>query len=166
MDTPTRCDIFNDFANGLRDLLATLNHILQYAGTNNMAECGLCALDEGLTNIGDPEGGLVRRRDVIIDNGGKVDADVVLGHTNLLRHLDNLDLDINLYEVFRKWVDLDKTRVDSAVESTKLGDETDITLCNRFIGIRADDTAWNGAAEADTGTESIDWTPVRIVDVL
>ena len=155
LNAPTRCDVFDNFADGLCNLFATLDDVLQDAGTDNVAKCSLCALDEGLANVRDPEGGFVRRRDVVVDDGGEVDADIVFGHAYLLRHLDDLNLDIDLYKFLRKWIDLDQAGIDSAVKATKLGDETDITLGDRFVGVRTDETAWNSAAKTNTSTESI-----------
>ena len=93
-----------------------------------MAEGGLCALDEGLADVADAEGGLVRRGDVVVDDRCEVQGDVVLGHADLLRHLDDLDLDIYLDEFLGQRVDLDETGVDGAVEAAEFGDQTDVAL--------------------------------------
>lgn len=69
---------------------------------------------------------------------------LTFGHANLLRYLHDLDLDIDLYELFGERVDLDKTRVDGASETTELGDETNITLVDRLVGVRAAKAAGNG----------------------
>ena len=49
-----------------------------------MAKGGLRALDEGLTNVGDSEGGFVGGGDVVIDNRGEVEGYVVFSHADLL----------------------------------------------------------------------------------
>ena len=74
-----------------------------------------------------------------------------------LRHTNDLYLDIHLNELLRQGVDLDKTRVDCAIESSELGDQTNIALNNRFVGIRTDETERNGAAEADQRSKGVDW---------
>ena len=68
---------------------------------------------------------------------------ITFGHANLLRDLNNLNLDIDLNERFGERVDLDKTRVDGTSETSKLGDETDVTLLDRLVWIRAADAARN-----------------------
>ena len=87
LDTPTRCDIFDYFTNGLCDLFTALDDILENAGTNDVAQSGLGTLNEGLTNVADAEGGFVWRGDVVVDDGGELKVDVVLGHADLLWHL-------------------------------------------------------------------------------
>lgn len=59
---------------------------------------------------------------MVVDNGGKVECDVVLCHANLSWNLDNLNLNIDLDEPFREGIDIDETWVNSAGESTELGD--------------------------------------------
>ena len=75
------------------------------------------------------------------------DVDVLVfltfGHANLLRHLHNLNLDIDLYERFGERVDLDETRVDGASETTELGDETNVTLLDGFVLVDCKLTATN-----------------------
>ena len=70
---------------------------------------------------------------------GKHVVDGVLVRTN------NLDLDIYLNKPFRQRVDFDKTRIDSAVEATELGDQADIALTDWLVRVGTDNTAWNGA---------------------
>lgn len=52
-----------------------------------MAQSGLGTLDEGLADVAYAEGGLVWRGDVIVDDRGELQVDIVLGHTDLLWHL-------------------------------------------------------------------------------
>jgi len=52
----------------LGDFLAALDDVLEEARTDDVAEGGLCAFDEGVANVGDTEGGFVRRDDVVIDD--------------------------------------------------------------------------------------------------
>ena len=82
-----------------------------------MAECGLGALDEGLLDIGDSECGLVRRNDLVVDHGGQGKRDVVLGHADLARHFDDLNLDIDCLKILTQRVNLDKTGVHGAFEA-------------------------------------------------
>lgn len=92
------------------------------------------------------------------------DVDVLVfltfGHANLLRHLHNLNLDIDLYERFRERVDLDETRVDGASETTELGDETNVTLLDWLVWVGAADTARNRSESTDSRTESVDHAAV------
>lgn len=103
------------------DLLAALDDILQYTRADDVAEGGLGALDEGLADVADAEGGFVRGGDVVVDDGCEVQGDVVLGHADLLWHLDDLDLDVYLDEFLGQRVDLDETGVDGAVEAAEFG---------------------------------------------
>jgi hypothetical protein len=112
----------------LSDLLTAFDDVLEHASTDNVTKSGLCTLNKGLTDVGDTESSLVWRCDVVVDNGGQVEGDVVLGHANLLRYLNDLDLDIDLDKTFTERVDLDETGINSAIESTEFGDETDVTL--------------------------------------
>jgi len=79
-----------------------------------------------------------------------MEGDVVLGHADLLRNLNNLNLDIDLNKMFTERVDLDKTRVNSAIESTEFGDQTNVTLRDRFVGVRTADAAGEGAHISNT----------------
>jgi hypothetical protein len=78
------------------------------------------------------------------------------GHADLLRHFDNLDLDVDLNERFRERVDLDETWVDGASETTELGDETNISLLDRLVWVWAAETARNGTESTDGRAESVD----------
>ena len=48
-----------------------------------MPERGLRALDESGAHVRDAEEGLVRRGDVVVDDGAQLQGDVVLGHAHL-----------------------------------------------------------------------------------
>jgi len=87
LDTPARGDVFDDFTNRLGDFLAALDDVLKDAGTNDMAKGGLGALHEGLANVGDTEGGLVGRGNVVVDDGGEVKSYIVFCHAHLFRDL-------------------------------------------------------------------------------
>lgn len=121
-----------------------------------MAESGLGALNEGLADVGDAEGGLMGADDVVVDDRGEVEGDVVLGHADLLGDLDDLNLDVDLDEALRKRVDLDEARIDGLVEPAKLGDKTDITLVHVLIGVWTADAAGNCADGANNGAEAVD----------
>lgn len=79
-----------------------------------------------------------------------------LGHANLLGNFADLDLDVDLDELLGKWVDLDKARVDGAMEAAKFCNEANIALSNWFVGIRADHAAWNGTKKTDTASKRVD----------
>jgi hypothetical protein len=64
--------------------------------------------------------------------------------------LHDLNLDINLNKSLGERVDLDQARVDGAREATELCDQADIALGDWLVRVRADDTAGNGAEEAET----------------
>jgi hypothetical protein len=156
LDTPSRSSVFNDLADRLSDLLTTLDHILKNTGTNDVAKCGLCALNECLTNVADAEGCFVRGRNAVVDDGRQLQRYVILGHADLLRNFDDLDLDIDLDKLLRQRVHVDKTWVDSAGETTELGDQTDVSLIDRFVRIGADEAAWNGAGCTDAAAKGVD----------
>jgi len=160
LNTPAGCDIFDNLSDRLRNLLTALNNILEDTGTNNVTECGLCTLNKSLADIGDSEGCLVWGCNVVVDDRGQVEGDVVLSHTDLLGHLNNLNLNIDLDKALAERVDLDQTRINSAVEATELGDQTDITLRDRLVWVGADDAARNGTHGSDTRTQSVDHASV------
>lgn len=121
-----------------------------------MAEGSLGALDEGLADVGNAEGGLVGTDDVVVDDRGEVEGDVVLGHADLLGDLDDLNLDINLDEALRKRVDLDEARVNGLVETAELSDKTDIALVHVLVGVWTADATGNGADGTNNGAEAVD----------
>lgn len=75
-------------------------------------------------------------------------------------HTNNLDLDIDLDETFGERVDLDKTWIDCAVETTELGDQTDITLRDRLVRVGTEDTAGNSSHGSNARTEGVDHTSI------
>jgi hypothetical protein len=44
------------------------------------------------------------------------------------KHTNYLDLDVDLDQLLRQRIDADKTGVNCAVEATKFGDETNVSL--------------------------------------
>ena len=82
-----------------------------------MAQCSLGTLHKRLADVGDTECGLVGRDDLVVDDRGQIQGHVVLGHADLARHFDNLDLHIDRDESLTQGVNLDKTRVHSAFKS-------------------------------------------------
>jgi hypothetical protein len=46
----------------------------------------------------------------------------------LQKHTNYLDLDVDLDQLLRQRIDADKTGVNCAVEATKFGDETNVSL--------------------------------------
>jgi hypothetical protein len=156
LDTPTQSSLFDDLANRLSDLLTALDHILKDTGSDDVAESCLCALNESLADVADAECSLVRACNTVVDDGCQLQRYVVLRHADLLGHLDNLDLDIHLNKLLRQRVDIDETWVDSACETSKLCDETDVSLVYRLVGVRADDAAWNSSYGTDAATEGVD----------
>lgn len=79
-NTPAGGRLVDDLANGGCDFLAALNDVLESAGADDVAQGGLGALDEGLADVGDAEGGLVGRGDVVVDDRGEAEVDIVLKH--------------------------------------------------------------------------------------
>ena len=154
--TPSRRSLLDDLTNRLRDLLATLDHVLQHARADDVAQRGLCPLDERLSQVGDAECGLVRARDMIVDDGREGEVDVVFGHADLFRNFDDLNLDVDLNERFGQRVDFDETRVDCAREATELGDQPDLALRDGLVWVGADDAAWDGSQGTDAPAESVD----------
>lgn len=151
LDTPASGNIFDNFSNRLSNLLAAFNDVLQDTGTNDVAEGGLSALNEGLANVGNAKSGLVWADNVVVDDRGQVEIDIVLGHADLLRDFNNLNLDVDLDDALREGVDLDETGVDGLVEAAKLGDETDVALVDVLIRVGAADTARNGSQGSNAG---------------
>lgn len=156
LDTPAGGDVLNDLANALGNLLTALDDVLQDTGTDDVAQGGLGALDQGLADIGDSEGGLVRADDVVVDDTGEVEVDVVLCHAHLLGDLDDLDLDVDLDKALGQGVDLNQTRVDCLVEFTELGDQADVALADVLIRVGAADAARDRTGGSHAGAEGVD----------
>ena len=87
LNTPTGCDVLDYLADGLCQLLATLDDVLEHTSTHDVTQRRLRALHQGLANIGDAEGCLVRGGDMVVDNGCEVQGNVVLGHADLFGDL-------------------------------------------------------------------------------
>lgn len=85
-----------------------------------------------------------------------MESNIVLGHADLLRDLHNLDLDINLDQLLAERIDLDKSRINSAIETSELGNESNVALIHWLIGIWTNDTAWNGSHATNAATERVD----------
>lgn len=94
--------------------------------------------------------------DVIVDDGGEAQGDVVLCHADLLGHLRGLDLDVDLDEALAERVDLDETGIDGLVEAAKLGDEADVALLYALVRVGKADAARDGTGGADTGADGVD----------
>ena len=174
-NTPSCCGVFDDLPDRLRDLFTALDHILQHTRANDMSERSLRTLNESLSQVGDTESCLVWTRDVIVDDGSQSQIDIVLRHAHLLRHLDNLNLDVHLDQVLREWIDLYQAWVYSSCETTELGHEADVTLRDRLrapsvytrhclspgwsmylVWIRANDAAWDRSKSTDAVTKIVD----------
>jgi len=97
----------------------------------------------------------VRRHDVIVDNGGDLQGDVVFGHDGLEGDLDDLDLDVHGDEALAEGVDLDEAWIDGLVEAAEFGDQADAALLDCFVGVRAADAAWDRAEGADYDAEGV-----------
>lgn len=149
LDTPASSNILNDFPNRLCNLFAALDHVLKDTGTNNVTKGGLGTFNKSLADVGDTKSGLMGRHNVIVDDGGQAQSNIVLGHANLLGHLCNLDLDVDLDEPFAEGVDLDQAGIDCLVETTELGDKTDLALVDVLVRVRADDAARNSTQSSN-----------------
>ena len=82
-----------------------------------MAQGCLGTLYERLLDVSDSKGGFVGRRDLIVDDGGQIQRDVVFRHADLARDLHDLDLHVDGLQALAQWVDFDETRVDCAFEA-------------------------------------------------
>ena len=67
-DTPLVCDVAYDFGNFEGDGFALGDDALDCAGSDDVAEGGLRALDEGLAKVADAEGGAVGVGDLEVDD--------------------------------------------------------------------------------------------------
>lgn len=68
-----------------------------------------------------------------------------------------MNLDIDLNEAFTERVDLDETRIDSTIEATKLGNQANISLGDRFVWVRTEYATWNSTQSSNARSKSIDW---------
>jgi hypothetical protein len=69
---------------------------------------------------------------------------------------NNLDLDIDLKKAFTQDIDLDQTRINGTMETAELGDQADITLRHRFVGVRTKDTTWNSTHSSYALAQRVD----------
>lgn len=143
LDTPAKRRLLDNLTNRLGNLLSALNHVLQDTRTNNMTQCRLGALDKRLADVADAKGGLVRRRNAVVNDRRQLQRDIVLCHADLLGHLDNLHLDVDLGELLRQRVHIDETGIHGAGKASELGDEPHVALVDGLVWIRADDAAGN-----------------------
>lgn len=155
LNTPTGGNLLDDLANRLSNLLTALDDILQDAGTHDVSKGGLSALNEGLTDVCDTKSSLVRADDVIVDDRGQVQGDIVLGHADLLGDFNDLNLDIDLDNALRQRINFDQAWVNSLVEAAKFGDEADVALVDILVRVGAADATWNGAESTDEGSQTV-----------
>jgi len=78
--------------------------------------------------------------DVIVNDGGELNSDIVPSHTNLLWDLADLNLDVYLNEFLGQRVDLDKTWVNSAVKTAEFSNQAHVSLGDGLIRVRTADT--------------------------
>ena len=155
LDAPAGGNIFDDLTNRLGKLLATLDDVLKNSGANDVAESCLSTFDQGLADVGDAKGSLVGGDDVVVDDRGESEGDIVLGHAGLLGDLCYLNLDVDLNEALGERVDPGETRIDCLVETTELGNEADVALTDALIGVGAAEAARDGAEGTNARTKSI-----------
>ena len=177
LDTPAGCHLLDDLRCRLRDLLAALDHVLQDAGTDDVAQSGLGTLDERLSDVGDTEGGLVWGDDLVVDDGGQVEGDVVLGHADLrgtstiwiltstvIRcSLSGLTLTrpgsterSKLRRQYQYYSPSMRQLELSVTNRPNLRDETDLALVDGLEWVGAADTAGNSSAETNTFSQAVD----------
>lgn len=156
LDTPASRDIFDDLADRLCDLLPAFNNILKNSRTHNMPQRRLRPFNQRLPHITNSERGLMRARNMIINHTRQLQCNIILRHADLLWHLDDLDLDIDLDEALGERVDLHETWVDGAVKTPEFGDEADVALGDGLVGIGTADAAGDGAESADAGAKTVD----------
>ena len=165
LHAPAGGDVLDDLADALGDLLAPLDDVLQDARAHHVPQRRLRALHQRRPHVGDAEGGLVRRRDVVVDDGRQLHRHVVLGHAHLLGHLDDLDLDVDLDEPLAERVDLDEARVDGLVELAELRHQAHVALADLLVRVRAADAAGDGAEGARAHAEGVDHASVPALRV-
>ena len=85
----------------------------------------------------------------------EMEVDIVLGHADLLWHLDDLDLDIDLEQALGQRIDLDQTWIDGACESAELGNQTDVTLRNWSVRVWTNDAARDCAEGSKAVAQSV-----------
>lgn len=118
------------------------------------------------------------RRDLIIDDGGQIQRDVIFGHADLARDLDDLDLNIDGSETLAQWVDLHEARVNCAFKAITLVSvffqtapgsmcmgykpsefrhQTDFALVDRFVGVGAADTTRDSTQKSDAFSQTMNY---------
>jgi hypothetical protein len=79
----------------------------------------------------------------------------VIAYQDAATHTNDLDLDIDLDEPFTERVDLDKARINRAIEATEARHQSNITLRDGLVWVRAADTAWEGATGTNASAEGV-----------
>lgn len=97
----------------------------------------------------------MRRHDVVINDRGKMHSDIILGHADLLWHLAQLNLDIDLNKFLRHGIDLDKAGIDGAIEAAEFCHEPDIALRDWLEGVRTAEAARDCAEETNQRAEPV-----------
>jgi hypothetical protein len=77
---------------------------------------------------------------------------LALTQRHALVHIPTNNLNLHIYrdKPFAERVDLDETWIDGTIEATELGDQTNVSLRDRLVGIRAADTARESTHCSDT----------------
>ncbi len=86
--------ITDDFGNFERDCFAFCDYALDCSCTDDMAESGLCALNESLANVCYPKSSLMWRHNMVVYDRRQVNRHIILRHAGLLGHLNDLNLDV------------------------------------------------------------------------
>jgi hypothetical protein len=137
-NTPSHCDIRDDFLDTLRDFLSSFNDVLQDSGTKDMTQRGLCTLHKRRSDVSDSKSGLVRIDNVEINDRGNVDVYIILCHAHLRRNLDDCDFDVDLLNFLAQStlggsemgirIDSCQTWIDGAMVFAELQDETSLSF--------------------------------------
>ena len=77
-------------------------------------------------------------------------------------HTNDLDPDIDGDKVLGERIDLDQTRIDCAIESSEFGHETNISLVDWLVRVRADDAARDSPKKTDGAPESVDCESISV----
>jgi len=72
------------------------------------------------------------------------------------QHTNNLNLDIDLDELLRQRIDLDETRIDSSIKSSKFRDQAHVALADRAVRVGAANATGNSTEASDDRTKRID----------
>jgi hypothetical protein len=120
-------------------------------------------LHKSLLDVVDTESGLVRRDNVVVDDRGQAKGNIVLGHANLLWDFGGLNLDINLEKSLAERIDLDQTGVNSLVELSELGNETNVALVDFLVRVGTNDAAGNSAHSSDDTSEDVHHASIPVI---